>query len=144
MESTDIARNPTWSEKVLALNAEFSVADIPYAFGGALSAIYYRDPRFTFDIDVNIFLPSSQIEMVANSLGELFTIDNEEEFRRDVQNLGQARTRWNDTPVDLFFADVDFHVAMSERVREVAFEGAQIPILSAEDIRLYALKWGWE
>lgn len=124
---------PLPSEKVLALRDAFEENAIPYAFGGAVALFYYRDPRSTIDIDVNIFLPPSQQAEVVQVLSRLYPIDAEK-VATDVQAHGQARSAWDATYVDLFFADTDFHATMARRIRRQPFLRSEINALSPEDL----------
>lgn len=121
------------SEKLLALRRVFYVSQIPYAFGGAIALFYYRDPRSTTDIDINVFLPPARQAEVLAVLGELFAVDPEG-LGSEIEANGQARALWGTTFVDLFFADTDFHDAMARRVRHEPFLDEVIPVLSAEDL----------
>jgi hypothetical protein len=49
-------------EKILAVGDALSRAGIPHAFGGALALAYYATPRATIDIDLNVFLPTTEAE----------------------------------------------------------------------------------
>ena len=121
------------SEKLLALRHAFDAGRIPYAFGGAIALFYYRDPRSTTDIDVNVFLPPERQQEVLAVLSALFALDTVG-LGREIEANGQARALWGTTFVDLFFADTDFHDAMAGRVRREPFLGEEIPVLSAEDL----------
>lgn len=121
------------SQKVLALRDGLERSGIPYAFGGAIALFYYRDPRSTIDIDVNIFLPPERQADVVDVLATLYAVDAGQ-VASDVRSAGQARSTWDATYVDLFFADTDFHDVMAKRVRRQPFLGSEINILSAEDL----------
>lgn len=121
------------SEKVLALRDALERHQIPYAFGGAIALFYYRDPRSTIDIDLNIFLPPRRHAEVVQVLATLYPIEAEK-VGADVAAAGQARSTWDATYLDLFFADIDFHDAMAKRVRRQPFLGGEINILSPEDL----------
>ncbi len=121
------------SEKLLALRHAFEASRIPYAFGGAIALFYYRDPRSTTDIDINVFLPPERQAEVLTVLGQLFAFDHLG-IGSEIEENGQARALWGATFVDLFFADTDFHDAMARRVRREPFLDEEIPVLSAEDL----------
>jgi hypothetical protein len=107
---------------------------IPYAFGGAIALSYYAEPRATYDLDVNIFLPESESRRVLTVLGAAGIPIDVEDAARLVERDGQVRLAWGDIPLDLFFATVPFLDASAARTRDVPFEGEQIAILSAEDL----------
>lgn len=124
---------PLPSEKILALSELLENREIPYAFGGAIALFYYRDPRSTIDIDVNIFLPTERQSEVAEALGTLYPIDAAK-VSAEIEAAAQTRSLWGDTNVDLFFANTDFHTQMAERKRRQPFLGGEIDVLSAEDL----------
>jgi len=121
------------SEKIIALRDAFEHNAIPYAFGGAIALFYYREPRSTLDIDINVFLPPARHAEVVNVLADLYPVDRTQ-VANDVASAGQARSAWDMTDIDLFFADTDFHDVMARRVRREPFLGSMINVLSAEDL----------
>lgn len=124
---------PLPSEKLVALRDALEHHQIPYAFGGAIALFYYRDPRSTTDIDINIFLPPTRQSEVVAVLETLYPLDAAQ-VKTAVEATGQARSAWDATYVDLFFADTEFHVAMSRRIRRQPFLDTEINVLSAEDL----------
>lgn len=121
------------SEKLLALRDALEAHGIPHAFGGAIALFYYRDPRSTTDIDINVFLPPDRQAEVLRVLDDLFVLDTQA-LGAEIEANGQARALWGTTFVDLFFADTDFHEAMSRRIRREPFLGSRITVLSPEDL----------
>lgn len=121
-------------DRVALLASALDGAGIPYAFGGAIAYAYYGEPRATQDIDINIFTRETEAGPVLEALAAIgVTID----MTRDVALIrrdGQIRLRWDQIPVDLFFATFEFLDACRDRVRRVPFEGREIPILSPEDL----------
>jgi len=105
-----------------------------YAFGGAISLKYHREPRSTLDIDVNIFLSPASSATALSVLQDLYGLPMAEQVRARIDRDGQARTLWGATYVDLFLADTDFHESMSGRVERQAFGDIEIPVLSIEDL----------
>ncbi|HVR05500.1 MAG TPA: nucleotidyl transferase AbiEii/AbiGii toxin family protein [Solirubrobacteraceae bacterium] len=124
---------PLPSEKIVALRDVFETNDVPYAFGGAIALFYYRDPRSTIDIDVNIFLPPERQVEIIGLLRPVYDIDVAQ-VAADVTTTGQARSLWGATYVDLFFADTEFHDAMARRVQRKPFLDTEINVLSPEDL----------
>ena len=124
-------------EKILALHAALEGARKPHAFGGALALAYYATPRGTIDIDCNVFVRVERAQRVLELLVPLGVTPSaraQDEIARD----GQTRLRWGHTPIDLFFSTDAYHDACMERSRRVPFgEGAEIPILSAEDLAVF-------
>lgn len=124
---------PLPSEKIIALRDLFEDNEVPYAFGGAIALFYYRDPRSTLDIDVNIFLAPTREAEIAALLDSIYNLDSEQ-LAADVKATGQARSLWGSTYVDLFFADTEFHDAMATRIQRKPFLDTEINVLSVEDL----------
>jgi hypothetical protein len=119
------------AERVVALHQ--ALAAIPHAFGGALALAYYAEPRATIDIDLNLFVASSEYPAVAAVLTSLGATPDDESGER-VRRDGQARVMWDATPLDLFFAYDAFHRAAARAVRSVPFAEVDIPILAVEHL----------
>jgi hypothetical protein len=124
-------------EKVVALERALRAAAIPHAFGGAIALAYYATPRGTHDVDINLFVPASELESVSLALAPLGVEPASSDARRQSQRDGQLRVRWNGTPLDLFFSYDALHDSCRERRRQVAFPGERITILSAEDLAIF-------
>ena len=122
------------SEKVVRLHDALRSADIPHAFGGAIAVDYYRIPRATIDIDLNVFVTPDQRARVIQVLASEFELADGEALSEEIARRDQGKTYWGNTRIDLFFAASEFNQSMAKRVREVEYQGATIPILSAEDI----------
>lgn len=118
------------AEKVERLDRGLAQARIPHAFGGALALAYYATPRATVDIDVNVFLPASDLARLAKVLRRLGV----DEIPGDVARDEQMRAWWGRTPVDVFFSYDDVHDAMRAAVRRVPFGSTTIPILAPEHL----------
>jgi hypothetical protein len=126
-------REPALDEKVVAIEAALRDAPIAHAFGGALALAYYAEPRATVDIDVNVFVPPSDVDHVAAVLDRLGVVVDDAS-RANTQRDGQVRVWWGTTPVDLFFSSDEFHDRAATRVRRVSFGDTTITILAAEDL----------
>lgn len=122
------------AEKIVRLHRVLHQQEIPHAFGGAVAVDYYRVPRATIDIDLNIFVPPEDHARVIAALTEEFQIEERDALVRELGERGQGMVRWGETRIDLFFSTFDFHESMAGRSRMVEFGDASIPILSAEDI----------
>lgn len=133
-ESTPEYAHGPLSQKVTVLNQALEGSSIPYAFGGAIALAFHKEPRATFDIDLNIFLTTQEKYRVIDVISGLFPINNSDELIKEIDIRDQGSTYWDETRVDLFFADTEFHNSMAGRVSKVPYRGEQIPILSAEDL----------
>lgn len=128
-------------DKVLSLHRALQQHGIPHAMGGAIALAYaVGEARATHDVDVNVFVSTDRAREVLESLpagvrvrpGDLEAAIND----------GQVRLRWGDNPVDLFFSTVDFHDVAATRIRDVPFERASIPVLSATDLAVCKALYG--
>jgi len=109
-------------------------AGIPYAFGGAIALGFHAEPRLTRDLDVNIFLPETEAGPVLDVLAAVGVTIDGERARRLIERDGQVRLRWDDVPVDLFFATVPFLEVCGTRIQHVPWGPETMSILSAEDL----------
>ena len=119
--------------KIVSLHELLDSAGITHQFGGAIALAWYRYPRATTDIDVNLTLPPAAADPVLGLLGHLgvtATAEDREVIARD----GQARLDWGGSYLDVFFATLDFHLEMAEHARPVHFGPVDIPILAPEDL----------
>jgi hypothetical protein len=131
-------------EKVVALERAFRAAGVPHAFGGAIALAYYAVPRGTHDVDINLFVPVSELERVLAVLAPLGVAPPSDAARRQLERDGQLRVFWEATPLDLFFSYDALHDACSERRRQVAFPGERLAILSAEDLAIFKVLFARE
>jgi hypothetical protein len=135
-ELTEIANTRQFADlvpKIVSLHEMLESAGIPHQFGGAIALAWYRNPRATTDIDINLTLPPEAAEPVLgllSFLGVTVTSEDREVIARD----GQARLDWEGSYLDVFFATTDLHLEMAERARIVRFGPVDIPILAPEDL----------
>ncbi|MEX2557144.1 MAG: hypothetical protein WEB06_16135 [Actinomycetota bacterium] len=123
-------------DRLLAVHGALAAAELPHAFGGAIALGYCTtEPRGTRDLDVNIFIePERANEVYAALPPEIrVTKGDREAIRRD----GQARLRWGDTPVDVFFDTHEFHREVAGAILEVPFEGSTIPVLGCNALAVF-------
>ena len=128
------ATEPTWDQKIVILADAFARAGLPYAFGGAIALNYYREPRSTLDIDINVFISPAEREAVVRALAKVFPIDDQPRVSEELARDGQSRARWGNTFVDLFLTSTALHEEMSSRTEQMPFGDRLIPILSIEDL----------
>ena len=98
----------TFNERVIILAEALAAAAVPHAFGGAIAFAYHAQPRATSDIDLNVFLPETKSAPILNILAGLGAAFDIEPARTLIERDGQARIPWDQTPVDLFFANIPF------------------------------------
>jgi len=127
-------REPSWDQKILAIDRVLAHHNLTYAFGGAIALNYHREPRSTLDIDVNIFTSPAEGEAVLAALGRAFPLQGIDRLSRELAREGQTRALWGTTFVDLFLASTAFHNSMAARVERKPFADRLIPVLSIEDL----------
>jgi len=126
----------TLGEKVIELHERLEAAGIPHAFGGALALAYYTlDPRGTSDIDLNIFVPESHPDEALAALPAEIT--DQQTALDEIKTSGQARLWWNETPIDLFFDNVELQKSASLNTKTVPFYNTEIPILGPVDLAAF-------
>ena len=119
--------------RIVAVHEMLDSMKVRHQFGGAIALAWYRNPRATTDIDLNVTIAPEDAEPVLGALTHLgvsVTAANRAEISRD----GQARLDWDGSYLDLFFATLDLHQEMAEHARHVDFGPTQIPILSPEHL----------
>jgi hypothetical protein len=119
--------------KIIALHEMLQSAGVPHQFGGAIALVWYRNPRATTDIDVNLTLPPEAAEPLLAMLARLGVTVTPED-RAAIAADGQARLDWDGSYLDVFFATMDLHLEMAELARVVRFGPVDIPILAPEHL----------
>jgi hypothetical protein len=135
---------------VIDLHVLLKSHNIQYAFGGAIATKFYTERQPTKDIDVNIFIPLKQravndIETVVPVLKIIDPALTAEDAQKHLENIRQhddTAMRFQDTRVDLFFSYSDLHDEAAGRIKYVEHQGAELPILSAEDLIIIKIIWG--
>jgi hypothetical protein len=121
------------ASKIVAAHEMLDSMRVPHQFGGAVALAWYRSPRATTDVDLNVTVAPEDAAPVLGALGHLgVTISRSD--RLAIERDGQARLDWEGSYLDLFFATLDLHREMAARSREVDFGPVQIPILSPEHL----------
>ena len=104
--------------KIVSLHEMLDSAGAPHQFGGAIALAWYRNPRATTDIDLNLTLPPAAAEPVVGLLGGLGVTVTPED-RAAIEQDGQVRLDWDGSYLDVFFATMDLHLEMAEDARLV-------------------------
>jgi hypothetical protein len=121
------------ASRIVALHEMLDSLGVPHQFGGALALAWYRNPRATTDIDVNLTVPPEAAEPVLGALTTLGVTVTDAD-RAVIARDGQARLDWDGSYLDVFFATIELHMEMAGRARLVRFGPVDIPILSPEDL----------
>jgi hypothetical protein len=111
----------------------FDSLAVSHQFGGAIALAWYRNPRATTDIDVNLTLPPELAPPILEALRGLGVVVGRE-ARAAIAADGQARLDWDGSYLDVFFATTTLHFEMAERARTVRFGPVEIPILAPEHL----------
>ncbi|MEX0847076.1 MAG: nucleotidyl transferase AbiEii/AbiGii toxin family protein [Ilumatobacteraceae bacterium] len=123
-------------DRIVAIAEALDAAQVPWAFGGAFALAYAtEEPRGTRDIDVNVFVATEHAAGVFAALPR--SVGHGEADVSAAERDGQVRLWWDDTPVDIFFAESPFHHDVDRRCRVVPFAGRTVRILSAEDLAVF-------
>jgi hypothetical protein len=121
------------ASKILAVHELLESMRVTHQFGGAIALAWYRNPRATTDIDLNLTVQPSRADPVLGALTHLGVTVSELDgatIKRD----GQARLDWGGSYLDVFFATLEFHYEMARHQRLVQFGPMQIPILAPEHL----------
>jgi hypothetical protein len=121
------------SSRIVAVHEMLDSMRVPHQFGGAVALAWYRSPRATTDIDLNITLSPQEAAPVLGALSHLGVSVSSSE-RTAIERDGQARLDWDGSYLDLFFATLDLHREMATSSREVDFGSMRIPILAPEHL----------
>jgi hypothetical protein len=121
------------ASKIAAAHEMLDSIRVPHQFGGAVALAWYRSPRATTDIDLNVTVAPEDAEPVLGALAHL-GVTVSRPARVAIERDGQARLDWGGSYLDLFFATLDLHREMARRSREVSFGPIHIPILAPEHL----------
>jgi hypothetical protein len=124
---------PNLAGRIVSLHEMLDSIGLPHQFGGAIALAWYRNPRATTDIDINLTLPPEAAGPILRALS-LLGVSITPEDRAAIAVDGQARLDWDGSYLDVFFATMDLHFEMAERARVVRFGPVDMPILAPEDL----------
>jgi hypothetical protein len=119
--------------RIVAVHEMLDSLAVTHQFGGAVALAWYRNPRATIDIDLNVTLPPEDAAPLLGALSHLGVRISRAD-RAAIKRDGQARLDWDGAYLDLFLATFALHREMAERSREVSFGPVRIPILSPEHL----------
>lgn len=119
--------------RIAAVHEMLDSMRVTHQFGGAIALAWYRSPRATTDIDLNVTVAPEYAEPVLGALAHL-GVSVSRSDRITIARDGQARLDWDGSYLDLFFATLDLHQEMADEARQVMFGPVQIPILSPEHL----------
>ena len=114
-------------------------ARVPYAIGGAIAYGFWGVPRGTRDLDVNVFVSAERADFGIDVLVAAGLEIDRARAMRSALERGDARGRYQDLPVDLFFISIPLHESAALRTVEVTLLDTPIRVLSAEDLVVFKL-----
>lgn len=114
-------------------------ARVPYAIGGAVAYGFWGVPRGTRDLDINIFLPAEGTDTAVDALMAAGLQIDRSRAMQTARDRGDARGRYEDIPVDLFFVSIPLHESAAGRAVQVTLLDSPIRVLSAEDLTVFKL-----
>ena len=123
----------TLATNIVALHEMLASVGVPYQSGGAIALAWYRNPRATANIDINVTVPPSAADAVLGTIAGLGVTVSAGD-RATIAQDGQARLDWRGSDLDVFFATVDLHRDMAAASRSVQFGPVTIPILAPEHL----------
>lgn len=130
-------------EWIVAVHHCLEEADLGHAFGGALALGYVADPRGTVDVDVNVFVPRTELDRVAAALADLGL--RQEEAGQAAPIAGVRFVHAVDPfPVDVFLSLDESYARVERRVVRHPFGRGEdvLPFLSPEDLCVFKLSFG--
>jgi hypothetical protein len=126
---------------IVATHAALDEAGVEHAYGGALALAHITEPRATVDVDVNVFIPPTEMERVAAALAPLgYAMES-------VSALPIAGVRFvhasDPFPIDVFASLDDRYDEIASRVVTHPFgrNDDVLPFLSAEDLAMFKLSF---
>ncbi len=119
--------------KIVAAHEMLDSLRVTHQFGGAIALAWYRNPRATTDIDLNVTIPPADAAPVLGALTHL-GVSVSDSDRAAIARDGQARLDWDGSHLDMFFATLDFHREMARRSRLAELGPVRIPILCPEHL----------
>ncbi len=121
------------ASKIVAAHEMLDSMRVAHQFGGAVALAWYRSPRATTDVDLNVTVVPAAAGPILGAIAHLGVTVSPAD-RAAIERDGQARLDWDGSYLDLFFATFDLHREMARRAREVEFGPIRIPILSPEHL----------
>jgi hypothetical protein len=123
-------------DAVVELHHRLDEAQIPHAFGGAFALLWCTgDPRGTVDIDVNIFVPPSEVQRVLDALPD--DIVPTDDAVAQLTGTGQCRVLFDRHPVDIFLDTTPFHDDLRLHVQHHQLADTNLPFLGCNDLAVF-------
>ncbi|HEX3794786.1 MAG TPA: nucleotidyl transferase AbiEii/AbiGii toxin family protein [Acidimicrobiales bacterium] len=130
---TEVSAFGNLAPKIVSLHEMLGSIGVPHQFGGAIALAWYRNPRATTDIDINLTVPPAAAPGVLGALAQIGVTVTAEDLVI-IDRDGQIRLNWDGAYLDVFFAIFELHQEMAELARTVRFVSIEIPILAPEHL----------
>jgi hypothetical protein len=123
-------------DAVVELHDGLEAARLPHAFGGAFALLWCTgEPRTTVDIDLNVFVPPTEVGRVLAALpADVVPTDADVEA---LAGVGQCRLFLEGIPVDLFLDTTGFHADIHVHVDRHELGGRSLPFLGCDDLAVF-------
>ena len=109
---------------------------IEYFILGGVAVGVHGEPRFTYDLDLDLFIPKDKVPFfLTKAKKALFKVGVKEAIR-NVQNFGTFRMFVQDLQVDVILASTELEKSALERSRAVKLFGRSMQFPSPEDLIL--------
>ncbi len=126
-------------EVAVSLGRELERRGVPYAIGGALAFGMWGRPRFTADVDVNVFVEVDALAPVFEAFDAIDISHDRSEATRRASEEGMFVAWAGPYRVDVFTPSIPYSwTAMESRVRLEA-RGTSVWFLSAEASAVFKL-----
>ena len=123
-------------QRLLEVHDALDEAGLPHAFGGAIALAYCtQEPRGTRDLDVNVFIDPARAREMFDALPDGVTVTDASIAAAERE--GQVRVWWDDTPIDVFLNVHQLHDEVADGVRDVVFEGREIPVVGCTALAVF-------
>lgn len=124
---------------VFALIDAFESSSIDYAFGGAIAYSTWGEPRATRDVDLNVWLPPTELARCFDILERLGARLEREQAERDASGRGMFVARFREIRIDVFVPSIPFYESARKQRRRVSFDGRPTWVLSPETLAVFKL-----
>ena len=127
--------------RAIEVQQRLAADGIRSVIGGALALAYHvEEGRSTQDVDLNVLLPKQEARRVLDLLPD--DVNWGDDHLAAIARDGQVRIMWDvesppAMPLDLFFAEHEFHTVVTDRALWVPMLDAEVPILSATDLTVF-------
>jgi hypothetical protein len=112
---------------------------LPYALGGAIAYGAWGEPRATLDIDVNLWVETSQLDDALGALADAGVQIDRGVAARDAAARGMFVGRLGDYRVDVFVPSIPFYDEARRRRVRLRFAGRETWMLSAEVLAVFKM-----